>query len=406
MVIFFVFLQLNMIEEQYYSLDIPLIAWILLGGMVIYMAIIGFIMWPKLRRVRHRVTDDDESPLPAEGYPPVSVIVYSQASGYNLRVLLPQILQQDYPSQFEVIVVNDETDDDTENIVSELELYYPNLYMTFAPERSRSLSRRKLSLTLGIKAARFDTLLFTDGSCRLTSPNWMRRMMRHLVAGAEIVLGYAELRGDEDGATLDRTLSFDRTWEATRWISSAICHKPVRGTACNLAYIKRLFFERKGFSNTLNLKYGDDDIFINEIANDANTAIELSDESRVVLVEASPNRVADLERLRRDFTARKLPRRPYISMGTTSLMWWLWAACAIAASILGLPSLIPATIAFVLATTFSFIAMTQWKRTAIALGNRPLFLTEPWLAWARPLRTLVYKIRGARMKRDNLTHII
>lgn len=395
-----------MIDERFYSLDVPVAAWILLGGMIICMAIIGLVIWPKLRRVRRRVTEDDEAALPAEGYPSVSVIVYSQASGSNLRTLLPQILQQDYPSQFEVIVVNDETDDDTENIVSELELYYPNLYMTFAPERSRSLSRRKLSLTLGIKAARYDTLLFTDGSCRLASPYWMRRMMRHIVNGAEVVLGYAELRGDDEDVKISRRFSFDRTWEDVRWISRAICHKPIRGTACNLAYLKNLFFERKGFSRTLELKYGDDDLFISEISNGENTAIELSDDSRVVLVESSPDRAVDLERLRRDFTSRKLPRGAYRSMALTSVMWWAWAGCAVGASVVGYPSLIPAAEAFVISVTFSFIAMTQWKRTSVSLGNRPLFLTVPWLSWARPLRTLSYKIRGMRMRRDNLTHLI
>lgn len=395
-----------MIDERFYSLDVPLAVWIVLGAMVVCMAVAGCILWPKLRRVRRRISDDDEAPLPDGGYPSVSVIVYSQASGRNLRSLLPQILQQDYPSPFEVIVVNDETDDDTENIVSELELYYPNLYMTFAPERSRSLSRRKLSLTLGIKAARYEALLFTDGSCRLTSPNWMRRMMRHMAEGSEVVLGYAELRGEDGDTAIPRRISFDRTWESTRWLSSAICGRPIRGTACNLAYARNLFFEQKGFSRTLNLKYGDDDIFVSEIANGYNTAIELSDDSRVVMVEKSPGKIADLERLRRDFTSQKLPRRAYVSMSLTSLMWWLWAVCGITASILGLPSLVPAAIAFAMAVTFCLITMTQWKRTSTALGGRPLFFTIPWLSWVRPIRTLAYRIRGRRMRRDNLTHLI
>lgn len=397
---------MNIIYEKFYSLDIPLTVWYILGAMVICMAIAGALLWPRLRRVRRQVSEDDEAPVPGDGYPSVSVIVYSQASGSNLRTLLPQILQQDYPAPFEVIVVNDETDDNTENIVSELELYYPNLYMTFAPERSRSLSRRKLSLTLGIKAARYETLLFTDGSCRLASPSWMRRMMRHIAAGSEIVLGYAELRGDDNAGCLSRAMSFDRLWESSRWISSAICGRPIRGTACNLAYMRNLFFERKGFSQTLHLKYGDDDIFINEIASGSNTALELSDEARVVFVDNSPEKVADIERLRRDFTASSLPRRSYLSMAFSSFLWWAWAICGITASVLGYPSLIPAAIAFVLALSFSLISMTQWKRTAIALGSRPLFWTIPWLSWGRPLRTLFYRIRGRRVRRDNLTHLI
>ena len=106
-----------MIDESLYSLEIPLAAWCLLGAMLVCMIVAGAIMWPKLIRVRRRVATDNETPLPAEGYPSVSVVVYAQSAGSNLRTLLPQILQQDYPAPLEVIVVNDETDDDTENIV-------------------------------------------------------------------------------------------------------------------------------------------------------------------------------------------------------------------------------------------------------------------------------------------------
>lgn len=397
-----------MIDAKFYSLDVPLAAWCLLGAMVLCMAVIGCVMWPKLRRVRRQVSADNDASLPTGGYPSVSVVVYSQGAGYNLRTLLPQILQQDYPAPLEVIVVNDETDDDTENIVSELELYYPNLYMTFVPERSRSLSRRKLSITLGIKAARYPMVLLTDGSCRITSPNWMSRMMRHVVNGAEVVLGYAELReaDDEESRPLSRRYSWDRSWEAVRWLSSAICGHPLRGTACNLAYARHLFFEHKGFSKTLHLRYGDDDVFVEEIARTAVTAVETSDEARVIVVEPKPDEMERIERIRRDFTADMLPRRCYLSMGFTSVMWWAWAACGIAASVIGLPSLVPAVVSLLLSLSFSFVSMTQWRRTSLALGERPLYWTVPWLAWSRPLRTLASRIRGRRHRSDNLTHFI
>lgn len=395
-----------MIDAKFYSLDVPLAVWLLLGAMVACMAVIGCIVWPKLRRVTRRVAADDEAELPESGYPAVSVIVYAQAAGTNLRTLLPQILQQDYPSPMEVIVVNDETDDNTENIVSELEVYYPNLYMTFAPERSRSLSRRKLSLTLGIKAARYETLMLTEGTCRISSPTWLRRMMRHFIDGAQVVAGYAELREGEDARPLARRFSFDRQWEAVRWLSSAIGGHLLRGTSCNVAYQRRLFFDHKGFSKTLHLRYGDDDIFINEISRGVATAVELSDDARVIEVELNPNEMAPVERRRREFTARELPRRSYLSMALTSAMWWAWALCGIAASVLGWPSLVPAAISFVISLVFCFMAMSRWRKAARALGERPLFWTVPWMAWARPIRTFFARIAARRKRSENLTHLI
>lgn len=383
-----------------------MVAWYLLGAMVLCMIIAGILMWPKLIRVRRRASADNDVPLPADGYPPVSVVVYAQSAGPNLRTLLPQILQQDYPAPLEVIVVNDETDDDTENIVSELELYYPNLYMTFTPGHSRSLSRRKLSVTLGIKAARYGVVLLTDGHCRVASPLWMRRMMRHIAAGAQIVIGYTEQREADDTEPLNRRFSFDRTWESTRWLSAAISGQPLRGTACNLAYQRNLFFDHKGFSHTLHLKYGDDDVFVNEIATPYNAAVELSAEGRTILMESLANEMAPVERRRRDFTARMLPRGAYRAMALSSALWWGWALCGIAATLVGLPSLIPGAASLILSLIFCFIAMIQWRRTAIALGDRPLYWSLPWLAWARPIRTLGSRLTGRRHRRENLSHII
>lgn len=395
-----------MIEPVYYSIDLPLSVWCLLGAMLLSMIMIGCIMWPKLHRVRNKINLDNETQFPSEGYPAVSVVVYAQAAAANLRTLLPQILEQDYPAPMEVIVVNDETDDNTENIVSELELHYHNLYMTFAPERSRSLSRRKLSLTLGIKAARYETLLFTEGNCRISSPTWMRRMMRHFIEGNDVVLGYAELREAEDSKPLARRFAWDNVCESVRWLSTAICRKPLRGTACNLAYRRQLFFDHKGFSRTLHLRNGDDDIYVNEIASGRTTAVELSDDARVIQIETAPNEMAAVERMRRNFTASYLPRRSYLSQALCSILWWVWAVCGIAASVVALPSLIPAIISFVLSFVFCFISMAQWKRTSVALGSRPLFWTVPWLAWCRPMRTFSVRINGRKKRRENLTHLI
>lgn len=399
-----------MIDPQIYSLEVAPIVWVLPGVMVTVMVAIALAVWPRLARVRRQVRRDDAAVLPEDGYPPMSVIVYSQADGHNLRTLLPQILNQDYPAPMEVIVVNDESADNTETIVTELEMQYPNLYLTFAPECSRSLSRRKLAITLGIKAARYDALLLTHGNCRVDSPLWARRMMRHLIGGRnEVVIGYAESWGDNGEPDTDRRgrrRAFDTVWESVRWLSAAIKGHPLRGTGCNLVYTRKLFFEHKGFSNTLHLNFGDDDMFVNEIATGRNTAVELSHEARVRSLEHSPAELHDTYRMRRDFTARRLPRAKYLSMGLTSLLWWIWPPVGIAASLLGWPSLVPAAVSLVLALTFCLLHAMMWRRTSLALGSRALRFTVPWLAWSRPMRTWRHRMRGRRDRRSNLTQII
>ncbi|MDE7410662.1 MAG: hypothetical protein K2M94_01310 [Paramuribaculum sp.] len=402
-------MSLIMIDPVYYSLDFSETAlWLLIAMAVITIAN-ALIMWRKLIRVTRKVNSDDEAALPDSGYPAASVIIYSRADGENLTTLLPQILNQDYPAPFEVIVVNDKIDDYTEGVISELELQYSNLYMTFTPDNTRNLSRRKLSLTLGIKAARYNAIIHTQGNCRVNSPLWLRSMMRHFIDGKSVVIGYATNMGPNDTEDCDknkRRRAFDDVWQSVRYLSAAIKNKAHRGDACNLAYSRDLFFAVKGYSNTLNLTYGDDDLFVNEISTADNTATELSHNGRVDIAHYSPAIHHATERARRDFTAGMLPREPFIIMALSSWLWWVGAAAGIAAAVTGLPSLIPAVTAFAIACIFTIIYIKLWRKCSIALGYRKLRFTIPILAMLRPLRTAIHQLTGRRWHNAHFTNTI
>ncbi|WP_286332008.1 glycosyltransferase [Duncaniella freteri] len=200
---------------------------------------------------------DSGSTTDAAGYPPVSVIVYSEDDASNLEILLPQILEQDYPAPFEVIVVNDGAISSTKDVIARLEQRYYNLYMTFTPQESRSLSRKKLAVTLGIKAAKYNVLVHTTGNCQIPSGQWLKRMASHFSPSTDIVLGYA-IPAVSDGVDepWKRLHSFDRVRSDVEWLSWAIAGRPYRGDGCNIAYRREMFFRNKGFSRSLDLKYG------------------------------------------------------------------------------------------------------------------------------------------------------
>lgn len=391
--------------QQFLTFDFSPLVWALAGTALLCGILIICLFIPRIRRVANKANHDDEAPIPTDGYPSVSVIVYSQGDGWNLRNLLVQILEQDYPAPMEVIVVNDENADSTEDVVSELELKYRNLYMTFAPEQSRNLSRKKLSITLGLKAARYDNVILTCGNCNIPSPLWLRLMMRHFIDGKEIVIGHSTLRPTEDAKILQlsRTASFDAQWSATRALSAAIAGHPFMGDACNIAYSRRLFFENKGFSKTLNLIYGDDDIFINEITDRHNTAVELSPDSRVESLDPNIRYIHTVLKQRRLFTSTFLPRSPYLMMGLISVLSWCMLLSAIAASLLALPSLIIAAAMLILLPAICIPVMISWRRTARALGLRPLFTTQPFLTLWHPIYNLRYRLQHRRTRNENYT---
>ena len=235
--------------------------------------------------------------------PGVSVIVYAKNDAEHLEVFLSSILSQNYPD-FDVIVVNDGSTDETRDVVTRLESEYDNLYQTYIPDEARSLSRKKLALTVGIKAAKHDIVMLTNANCEPEGSDWLTYMMRNFVEGVDIVAGYAYIDGE--GQRKRRYVAYDRLMFTLRYVSYILLHKTYMAEGYNLAYRKDLFFRNKGFSKHLNLHYGDDDLFINEVATADNTRIELSPESRMIIHYENNFKAWRELKLRYDFTAAYL----------------------------------------------------------------------------------------------------
>lgn len=216
---------------------------------------------------------------------PVSVLVSARNAGTLLREYLPALLTQDYP-EYEVIVVDDGSEDDTRDVIEQYMTVYPRLHMTFVPKGARVGSTKKLALTLAAKAAQYDYLLLTDADCVPESNHWIREMMsgfesQEPMANSQqpkdIVLGFGAYFY-ERGA-VNRIVRYDTLFNGLHYLGAALCGHPYMGVGRNLAYRKSLFFESGGFSHLMTNTAGDDDLFVNHVATPQNTAVVLSPES-------------------------------------------------------------------------------------------------------------------------------
>ena len=396
-----------MTPSVFFSIDLSAEAWAAIGLTMLSALYLLCFLLPRLRRVSNTSAGQSEDlvEMNDDSFPPVSVIVYSQNDASGLKELIPEIFAQDYPAEIEVIVVNDEGSEATEDAVKELRLNYPDLYLTFSPSLSRNLSRRKLAITIGMKAAHHDAVVFTCGNCRLNSNLWLRAMARHFAMGKEVVLGYGVIVGkngeDEDNGGCRRT--FDKVFTSVRWISSALSGKPVMGMYFNLAYTRRLFFSHKGFSKSLSLFYGDDDIFINEIADADNCAVEISEEARVEFRDTMPAYIHKMESVRRAFTSRFIPRGGYRLFGSFSLATWIWLLSSAASCFLALPSLVGCIAVVVIAVGLWWPLMAAWRRGCGALGVRRLLFAVPFLSLWHPFYAAKFKLKALKKKNLNYT---
>lgn len=208
--------------------------------------------------------------------PPVSVVICARDEEENLRKFLPFVLEQDYPD-YEVIVVNDGSTDDTDNFLSLMVKQYEKLRTTFVPGGATNVSTKKLGLTLGIKGAKHDLLLFTDADCMPEGKYWLANMVRNFTPDTEFVLGYGGYLPKK--GFLNKLIKYDTLFVAIQYLGMAATRRPYMGVGRNLAYRKSTFFNLKGFATTLNLMSGDDDLMVNRGATSGNTAIEVSAES-------------------------------------------------------------------------------------------------------------------------------
>lgn len=219
---------------------------------------------------RQRAVDGNEHHF-TQDFPPISVIICAREECENLRRNLTSILEQDYPC-FEVIVINDGHTDESEDYLTLLEERYPHLYHSFVPDSSRYISRKKLALTLGIKASKYDWLVLTEAKAAPASNQWLRLLARNFTSHTSVVLGYS---GYERGhGWLHKRVSFDNLFTGMRYLGFALAGHPYMAIGRNLAYRKSLFYSAKGFTAHLTLQRGDDDLFINQVARGENTRVE------------------------------------------------------------------------------------------------------------------------------------
>lgn len=206
-----------------------------------------------------------------------SVIICARNERFNLEHYLQTLLVQDYPL-FEVIVVDDESEDGTREVIERYMNRDCRVRMTFVPKNARVGSSKKLALTLGAKAARYDYLLLTDADCRPESPRWISEMMNGFSdPKTDVVLGFGAYF-QERGA-LNRLIQFDTLFNGLHYLGAAVCGHPYMGVGRNLAYRKEAFFRSGGFSRLMTLRAGDDDLIVNKLARKTNTAVVCTSES-------------------------------------------------------------------------------------------------------------------------------
>ncbi|MDD3279947.1 MAG: glycosyltransferase [Bacteroidales bacterium] len=216
----------------------------------------------------------------------VSVILCVKNEAHWLRRSLQPILEQNY-SNYEVLVVNDNSEDGSDGILLEYQNKYPHLNIINISTNHVNVLEKKMSLALGIKSAKHEIILITDVDTLPKSPNWIREMTKHYLDEHYVVLGYASY--EQRDTFLNTLIRYDNVHEAIQYFSHAIVGQPYRGVARNLSYPKSLFLSNYNYILLYNSVHRDEDLFVNQIVTKQNTAVEYSVEAQMISQQRHAN---------------------------------------------------------------------------------------------------------------------
>jgi glycosyltransferase involved in cell wall biosynthesis len=192
---------------------------------------------------------------------------------------LPELLSQEYP-QFEVVVVNDNSNDETPQLVKDFQNRYKNLKLVDLESSVTNIKGKKFPLSLGIKAATYEHILLTDSDCLPATNQWVKLMASHFNETTKIVLGFNSIR--KKIGFFNAFIRYDKLHQAIQYFSYCLAKIPYMGVGQNLAYTKTIFFNNKGFASQNHLRFGDDDLFINQVATATNCATEYQKDAHTI----------------------------------------------------------------------------------------------------------------------------
>jgi cellulose synthase/poly-beta-1,6-N-acetylglucosamine synthase-like glycosyltransferase len=255
--------------------------------------------------------------------PPISIIVCARNEEDNLFKHLPILLSQNYPD-FEVIVVNDQSQDDSNHIVKAFQHDYPNLRLIELEKNKHRKFGKKIPLTVGIKGAKHGLIMLTDADCKPNSKNWLKEMASSYTSNKQVVIGYGPFYKRK--GFLNRFIRFDMVSIAISYLSAAKAGLPYMGVGRNMGYSKELFIDNEGFKKHYHIPSGDDDLLIRDVATRKNVAININPNT-FVYSEAKPTWETWVTQKQRHFTTApeyKLINKLFLGIFpfTLYLMWF------------------------------------------------------------------------------------
>lgn len=335
--------------------------------------------------------------------PSLSVILTPHDEADKLEKNLPCLLAQDYPAGYQVIVVIEKGDHETENVVKRLQNDNTNLYMTYIPESSRYMSRKKLAMTLGVKAARTEWILLTEAYSRPVSSRWLQTMADNCHPGVGLVIGYGCY--DEDVSVARH---FHRFYAASYLMREDASATAYRTLSHNIMMRKSDFMEQEGFRGNLELIRGEYDFLVNKYATPDNTVLETHPDAW--MIDDAPSDKSWISKHVFYIETRKLLERSArhrawfnVDQSVLHLSFWTMAAVIACAAVVGNIVVLAAAVVALMVSILmrTIMAHKAFKAFSVSVPTALAYPLEMTAVWHNAMMLLRHRFSD---KLDFTTH--
>lgn len=216
--------------------------------------------------------------------PSVAVVIVAQKEADKLRKHLPLFLEQHYPADYQVIVVDIHSSDDTLKLLEEMEAAYLHLSHSSIPASARDISMQRLAMTLGMKTACNEWVVFTQADCFPETGEWLLNFMNTELQGKNAIIGFTKYV--QGNSWMMKKRQFFRLWQQMLWLPFATNHHPYRADDTILAYRKDYFFEHNGFASDSKLQVGAATLLVNKNISRQQCAVSIG--RKAILLQDNP----------------------------------------------------------------------------------------------------------------------
>ena len=342
---------------------------------------------------------------PADGSVPLSVVVIIRNRADDLERNLKLLAMQNYPA-FEIIVFDDASVDGASDVIKRIEQSFPHVHHTFLPETARYVSRSKLAVTLGVKAARHDWIVLTESDCISDSSDRLGFLAAACDEAHDFVLGYTDY--DDDGTWRSNRYSLDNMVRQMRFFRASAKRrngKAIGGCIGNIAFRKSVFLDNRGFSSNLSLLGGEDVLLADSLARPGRTGVIIRKETRVHRLPPLRGNQWRTMKLFQAESARYLGscgRKERCAWGLSSWCWHLplWTAAALIVLFVLRTQYIYAAAVALAELIFILLDDVLFNKASATLGGSRYYFMYPYYNLVQPFCNLYYRLKSRRQRRS------